>query len=83
MRDPDVVILESLRDNIEPVIKILEYYEKMGMPSTIAEEIRSCDWLNMTKEDIIKTLSPEAQAMRLKKIRLRKRREERSKNSLS
>lgn len=76
MRDPNVVIIESLRDNIEPVTKILDYCEKMGMPGPIAAEIRSCDWLNMTKEDVIEALSTDAKAMRTRKIRLRKQREE-------
>lgn len=82
MRDPDTAIIESLRDNTEPVISILKYYEQMGMPASIGAEIRNCDWLKMTKEDVIEALSPEAKAMRIRKIRLRKQREERRKNGL-
>ena len=83
MRDPDIVIIESLRDNIEPVASILDYCEKMGMPVLIAEEIRRCDWLNMSAEDIIEALSPEAKSMRLRKIHLRAQREERRRISRS
>jgi len=80
MRDPDATIDGTLRDNLDPVISILQYYELTGMPKSISEEIRDCDWLNMTKRDVIKMLSPEAKKMRTIKIRARARREERRKN---
>lgn len=76
MRDPDAVIIESLRDNTEPIINMLKYYVQMGMPPSIVEEIHSCDWLKVTKENVIESLSPQAKAMRMRKIRLRKQRDE-------
>ncbi|MCX6137749.1 MAG: hypothetical protein NTV54_09675 [Ignavibacteriales bacterium] len=80
MRDPDAVIVESLRDNIQPVLIVLQYCEKQGMSKSTSKVIRTCDWLKMTKEDVIRALCPEAKAMRIRKIRLRTHREERKKN---
>jgi hypothetical protein len=80
MRDPDATIDGTLRDNLDPIISFLQYYEQNGMPASIGSEIRNCDWLNMTKRDVIKMLSPEAKKMRTIKIRARARREERRKN---
>ena len=81
MRDPDLVVIESLRDNTVPVLDMLKYYEQMGMPRSIVEEIRNCGWLNMTNENVIEVLSSEARAMRMRKIRLRKQREESRNNA--
>ena len=52
------------------------------MPASVANEIRRCDWMKMTKKDVIKAISPEAKEMRLRKIHLRTQREERRENGL-
>lgn len=80
MRDPDAMIDEALRDNMDPIVNILKHYEEHGLPYSIAEEIRNCDWLRMTRNDVVKALSPEAQKMRKRKLALRKQRDERKKN---
>ena len=80
MRDPDAIISEALRDNIEPVINMIKYCEQMGLPSSMGLEVRNSLWLRMTKTDVVKDLSTDAQKMRKKKIYLRKHREERMKN---
>ena len=80
MRDPDAIIEESLRDNIEPMINMIKYCEQMGLPSSMGLEVRNSLWLRMTKTDVVKDLSTDAQKMRKRKIYLRKHREERKKN---
>ena len=82
MRDPDAVIVEALRDNTEPVINVLKYYEQQGMPESVIDEIKSSSWMRMTKKDVIRDLSTEAKKMRERKIYLRNRREEHRKNGL-
>jgi hypothetical protein len=82
LRDPDSVIEESLRDNVAPAINMIIYCEKMGLPDSLAKEVRQSLWLKKTKEDVITDLSTEAQKMRKRKIYLRKHREDRKKNGL-
>jgi len=82
MRDPDATIDESLRENMDPIVDLLKYYEANGMPFSIGNEIRNGDWLKMAKKDVIKDLSAEAKEMRKRKNHLRKQRDERKLNHL-
>jgi hypothetical protein len=83
MRDPDAAIEEVLTERMDPVVGMLLFFEKHGMPANVSQDIRDCDLLHRTKDDVIKELTPEARKMRLRKISSRKRRDDYKKNGYS
>jgi hypothetical protein len=80
MRDPDATIDSILKENLDPIFSLINFYENNGMPIATGRAIRKCDWLRMTRADVINDLSADAQKMRLRKIYLRQHRADRRKN---